>query len=921
MKNKYLMRTFAATAFAIAMVGCSTDSGIDGTILSPEDAILNAEDKLGITIDPNKSWSMTTNVEASVTINKDYGETYAITVYQDNPFVNNTGVVLGQATAENGKKITFSFTAPKAMYLAYVAIKDSKGYSYVKPVAIADNKLETSFGSTTTASAPSFFKKFMTRGLLTRGSEADDFVIPELGVPVTTQQIADYLTTATEPNDDNINHNNDGSHYEAGTEGHWVIDQEATTTTVQPTWPQFQWGGIASQILYNWGSPSNEDIAWFEENCRPLANYDYGDYSVNYANNLIDLLNDVYAKCQATGRGDWLTITTEGVKGGVITTEEIKHWEEGTEGQWVTDPNYVLNFKITGNYNKMIPVMASEDYYDDNGQLQRGHRWMTVTGKWTLPDGEQRIGGNAYILIANGGELNIPANAYMTFVNQARIVVMPGGKITGAGKIIITNGTAEDGYGYNGGTISIGTFCNNFGTFYNNGNMTVGTLEGPSTNSIYINQGKMMVTQAPKGSQTANMRIWNNCWFECTNKFACRTIIQGEGAYFKAGHLEMSCSEDATPDPSYIYAKGNSLIDVPGAVALNNVNIVGPTGSDYAFLQFGYVEDAYGLHNLSTATNYTVTENTMVTAISNNIYLSIDNPNVTDNAYSMTACEKVINMLNGTNTYEYNKKMRDPNAQASAVLYDQIGNGNAVLVQKGAYNVAAVEASECSPGITPVEPEEVPEIEETYPIYSYAFEDTNGGDYDMNDVVIRAQEIPGDKIQLTVVAAGATLELYLHLYPAAAPVNGEVAHYEGQYIVLSDDERQETEVHAMMGAPRNSWESSCIMLNTGVTDNTGGDALPAVITIDKGNYDPATLPLAIYSQENGEMRLSRTGEPPFGIVIPGNWKWPKEYINIMTAYGNTNTENEGDQSFGTFATTTNSAEHWYNYPMRYVMTK
>ena len=919
MKNKYLMKTFAATVFAIAMVGCSTDSEL-GNILSDEDALLNAEEKLGITIDPNKSWSMTTNIEASVTINKDYGETYAITVYQNNPFVNNTGVVLGQATAENGKKTTFSFTAPKATYLAYVAIKDSKGYSYVKPVAIADNKLETSFGSTQAASAPSFFSKFMTRGLLTRGSAADDFVIPTASVPVTTQQIADYLTTATEPNDDNINHNYDGSHYEGGSEGHWVIDQEATTTTVQATWPQFQWGGTASQILYNWGSPSPEDVAWFEENCRPLASYDYGDYSVNYANNLIDLLNEVYAKCQATGRGDWLTITTEGVKGGVITTEEIKHWEEGTEGQWVTDPNWVLNFKITGNYNKMIPVLASEDYYE-NGEWHRAHRWMTVTGKWTLPEGEQRIGGNAYILIANGGELNIPANAYMTFVNQARIVVMPGGKITGAGKIAITNGTAEDGYGYNGGTINIGTFCNNFGTFFNYGNMTIGTLEGPSTNSLYINHKKMLVTQAPKSSGTANLRLYNNCWFECTNTYAGRCIVQGENAYFKAGNLEMSCSEDATPDPSYIYAMNNSLMEVTGAVALNNVNIVGPTESDYAFLQFGSVEGAYEAHNLSTATNYTVTDETMVTAISNNIYLSIDNLNVTDNAYSLTACEKVINMLNGTNTYEYNKKMADPYAQAGAVLYSQVGNGNAVLVQKGAYNVAEIEESECSPGITPIEIVEIPVIEDTYPVYTYAFEDTNGGDYDMNDVVIRAQEIAGDKIQLTVVASGATLQLYLHLYPAASPVNGEVAHYEGQYIVLCDDDSQEAEVHAMMGAPREYGASNCVMLNTGVTDNTGADALPAVITINKGSYDPAALPLAIYSEENGEMRLSRTGEPPYGIVIPGNWKWPKEYINIMTAYSNTYTENEGDQSFGTFATTTNGAEHWYNYPVRYVMTK
>lgn len=884
MKKKYLMKTIVAMAIAVVAAGCSRDFDVPSSRLSDDEAMENAEDQLGVTIDPNQTWSMTSTIKAEVTVNRDFGEEYTVTVYQNNPFVNNTGVVLGSSTVKSGQTTNFSFTGQKGTYLVYVAIKDKKGYSYVKPVSISEDKLVAVFGATTR-------------------SAADDFEIPALGQPFTTQQVADYLSRATEPNESNISYNHIGDYKEAS-EGHWV---DGTAWS-------WDWAGVGAQLYYNrtnfdqsWFSPANcgaseEDFEWFKTNCMPFANEDWAFY--NGASNKNDASTVLIGMLRNTGRESWANIWAEGSSG---------HWEEGTAGGWVEDPNCVLDFKITSDYNSQIPVLASEDFTDDAGQWRRGHRDLTIAAKWTLPDGEQRVGGGATIVIANGGELNIPANAYMTFVNQARIVVMPGGKITGAGSIYITNGTAEDGYGYNGGEITIGKFCNNFGTFYNASNMTVGTLEGPSTNSIYINHGKMVVNNAPKSSQTANMRIWNDCWFECNNTLACRVIIQGQGAYLKTGNLEMSCSEDATPDPSYIYAKGNSLLDVTGASAFNNVNIVGPEGSDYAFIQLNYVEDAYGEHNLSTATNYTVTNGVMEHAITNNIYLSIDHLNVTNNAYTMNACEKVINMLNGTNTLEYNKKMADQYAREGAVLFDQQGNGNAVLVNKGAYNVAAVEASECSPGIDPIEEEEIPPIEETNPIYSYAFEDTNGGDYDMNDVVLKVQEFTDGggvkKLLIKLVAAGATLNLNIRLYEAADPVGDEVAHYGNSFVVLAADDNGETEVHAMFGVDEG------MMVNT----RAGVTARPVEITIDKGNYDPEHMPFAIYSEQNGEMRLAGAGEAPFGVAVPMDWKWPAERVRISSAYNRINSNYEGDQSFGTFASEAGSALHWYNYPTQNVM--
>ena len=221
MKKKYLMKTIVAMAIAVVAAGCSRDFDVPSSRLSDDEAMENAEDQLGVTIDPNQTWSMTSTIKAEVTVNRDFGEEYTVTVYQNNPFVNNTGVVLGSSTVKSGQTTNFSFTGQKGTYLVYVAIKDKKGYSYVKPVSISEDKLVAVFGATTR-------------------SAADDFEIPALGQPFTTQQVADYLSRATEPNESNISYNHIGDYKEAS-EGHWV---DGTA------WG-WDWAGIGAQLYYN----------------------------------------------------------------------------------------------------------------------------------------------------------------------------------------------------------------------------------------------------------------------------------------------------------------------------------------------------------------------------------------------------------------------------------------------------------------------------------------------------------------------------------------------------------------------------------------------------------------------------------------------------------------------------------------------
>ena len=198
-------------------------------------------------------------------------------------------------------------------------------------------------------------------------------------------------------------------------------------------------------------------------------------------------------------------------------------------------------------------------------------------------------------------------------------------------------------------------------------------------------------------------------------------------------------------------------------------------------------------------------------------------------------------------------------------------------------------------------------------IYSYAFEDTKNGDYDMNDVVLKCQENEdGENIDVWLVAAGATLDLEINLYEYdETNVNGEHPYY-GNF-VRTLEYNGKTEIHDM-------WE---IDRGTMVNTNAGANKAPIRIAqLPKSEgYEADKLRFTIKSVV-WEVFLSGSGQAPYGVVIPFDWKWPTERTRITNAYNETNTtEAETDQSFAKFASQAGAAEKWYEYPTTKVMIK
>ena len=220
--------------------------------------------------------------------------------------------------------------------------------------------------------------------------------------------------------------------------------------------------------------------------------------------------------------------------------DETSTWNQ----KWVERPDndYVTNFKITGTWAGNINVVETEGLTD--GVANNCERTVVVTGTWNLTE-NQRVGGKGRIIVANGGTINISSGATLESVNEAQIVVLAGGQITGAGSIEFCNGTDSDLLSGNWGTISVGKFNNNGGNFYNYGTLNTDVMDGGAANSCYYNHGKVNVGSS---GSSANIRIYNGCQWNVEGDFRLK-MLENTSYFYVGGLLSPSVISVTLPLP------------------------------------------------------------------------------------------------------------------------------------------------------------------------------------------------------------------------------------------------------------------------------------------------------------------------------------------------------------------------------------
>ena len=153
----------------------------------------------------------------------------------------------------------------------------------------------------------------------------------------------------------------------------------------------------------------------------------------------------------------------------------------------------------------------------------------------------------------------------------------------------------------------------------------------------------------------------------------------------------------------------------------------------------------------------------------------------------------------------------------------------------------------------------IPEPE--YKSYTYCFEDTKNGDYDLNDVVIKATRKSDTQVEYSIIACGAWDEIYVKGINTG---------------VITDDK----EIHSLFG-----------LTTTKEFVNTEANApkknpITVTKTVEKSFSltDPQTQPYIYNKTKNLEIHIAKQGENPFGIMIPESFKYPLEKICIKDAY-------------------------------------
>ena len=168
-----------------------------------------------------------------------------------------------------------------------------------------------------------------------------------------------------------------------------------------------------------------------------------------------------------------------------------------------------------------------------------------------------------------------------------------------------------------------------------------------------------------------------------------------------------------------------------------------------------------------------------------------------------------------------------------------------------------------------------------YNTYTFCFEDTKKGDYDLNDIVIKAKRINKTTVEYSIVACGAYDELCVRNINAG---------------VIQDN----VEIHSLFGVGAKQF----------VNTESGAEkhaAITAQKTVSESFsfLDAENQPFIYDLTTNLAIKLSTKGQDPHGIMIPFDFKYPTEKVCIKDAY----------KEFNNWGSNPILSTNWYTKPV------
>ena len=822
MMKKYLVCGLVVTAMTLVVTSCADEEVYDAS-----NSLQKAEEVLGVTIDPNQDWKLTNEVTANIAVNLGQSGSYTVAVYNENPLVNANATYFMRQTVADGSSISQKFSVPTVNKQLFVAAFDSKHRCLVQQVSVTDDVINANFGGEEQTRSANPWPSRMTRAI----NPGHDFSADIPAKPTTTEMDDANFLTDVPAGVDYYNNIGGGNGFGGGA---CYIDSNVNGVNI--------WG---AGTVYVKG-----ECDFSNKNFYLAANSTV--YLLKDAKLTVDNGFQGYTKVYLAS-GSKLTVKND------ISTGNVCYYSKG--GSIDAQSLMVINGDCelfmeggslhVGGLFQLQPAkcVLTDTNVDIDGKIDSNSGWVNG-GK--VPAIYYQDGGTfadtGSELVCNSGIFYISVNSKFSSIeaNGSGIIVNKAGTMTSASTVRVTNGNSVM---INDGDL-VATYLGTEGSalFQNNGNTTIsGSTVVNSNNNTWVNNGSYQTQYFLYNAGSSE--VINNCKMIVDEDFNINLGDNpGNGTFrMDAGASVVTKNFNGGGNwssfnggPFYIYMGAKSLFKVTETATMR------ATKADYGI----YGPETGGFENFAV-----FQAKDIVAGVGGQGYL------VTYANNLAVVCETHFE-------------------QGWSGSYPYIDfKGNATIYQDGVQpmDVVAIPKSDCNPGYTPDggDDDDDDDIPGTPQEYTFAFEDTFVGDYDMNDVVLRVRENSDDpnKIDVTIVATGATYDLYVYLTAEEESALGG-RRTTKEYKIFNGKE-----VHAAMGAPQGKF------INTGTADGDKFfDAAPSTFTMVKPStdFDIATADFWIKSPQ-GNIHVGTTygnGSAPYGLVIPGQWRWPKEWNTI-----------------------------------------
>lgn len=807
--------------------------------LSKEQIDQNVQNVFGTTFSPNQDWTMTTSGSVKIKADADFANIVKVQVLSESPYLNSNAMILNEAAVSQGETVELAYEAPKGSTRLVAACVNNLGEYYIKGFDITDQQV--SFAS---------LSKAMTRG------DGENITYPNPGdikLEYKNSSLSYNARRAIAANNGNTNANlsawkNSGwendrlwrlSDNTSSTSNGWSLVQNSVVREIDPM-SQEEMDALDAILETNLGGKSN------------LRNH-YNNIEAVRNTNIFQLY-DNYLSSDGTPL--------------ILTPVLTSSTELGDLYYYYFNPEYTYN--LTGeqfdNYIKSLPkfkaihgpytreAAKTKGYVDDqNKGFFKLHQYLlpyygdyrSMMGDLTIKDINSLCDtdGKTY-RIRNGRKLN-DNDYYMVYTGNDD-------------KKLATK------YEDNADNIK-----NQLWWIF-----TIKDGEHKGCKLLYNLGSQQFLVKNP---------VTNPDWASTyTDEY--ETAIKSLFKFDNDNHI-WRYNEDGVGLGTDLGEKDNNFRIATNKKELSDKN-KNPENSKWYFEEFLGNVDANKQVKLNIKVPDRVAESNIIPAGYRIGFMhrkDKGNTNSTDyengtnkgETYGDGSLNKEINTFpNFNNAIEtYGMRLNDPRVaifKANDRKYMTLEDGTDCNFTDCMFEINSGVQEEPDPLIV------------NMGVYTFCFEDRQNGDYDLNDVIIKAMRLDRTHILFSLEACGAYDELYLR------NIHGKVLN-------------STTEIHKMFNVDN---------IETYINTQGGERKSPIqeVVTVKENYSFSNTDPEQIYiynATTNRNIYLSTTGEDPHGLMIPADFQYPVEKISIKHAYESFLKWVEGD--FGSY--------NWYHNPI------